>query len=216
MLRMADDAQLVIGVAGRIGSGKCQVAQCLRDRFEFQYLRYSLVLAEWYHADPAAKAQLQELGWNVMSGDKQRELNRRLIAHVEAKRDCAIDGLRHPIDYGSLQAAFSSRFFLTYVDTPAEVRFERLRGRYVSYQDFLIGDSHPVESNIDMLIPLASVVLLGALPLEQLRAEVQRLVHEFRSGGKLGVCGSEGQYGSEVVVSDLQPVESASPVEIWR
>ena len=103
MLRMADDAQLVIGVAGRIGSGKSEVAQCLRDRFGFQYLRYSLVLAEWYHADPAAKPQLQELGWNVMSGDGQRELNRRLIAQIDPKRDCAVDGLRHPIDYESLR-----------------------------------------------------------------------------------------------------------------
>jgi dephospho-CoA kinase len=185
MLRMADDAQLVIGVAGRIGSGKSEVAQCLRDRLGFQYLRYSLVLAEWYHADPSAKAQLQELGWNVMSGDKQRELNRRLIAQVDPERDCAIDGLRHPIDYESLKDGFPLRFSLIYVDTPAEVRFDRLRGRYTSYQDFLAADSHPVESKIDMLIPLASAVLLGTLPPQQLEAEVERLVREFRSGGKL-------------------------------
>src|ERR1035437_3843774 len=125
MLRMGDNAQLVIGVAGRSGSGKSEVAQCLRDRFGFQYLRYSLVLAEWYHADPAAKPQLQDLGWNVMSGDGQRELNRRLIAQIDPKRDCAVDGLRHPIDFESLQNAFSSRFSLVYVDTPSEVRFER-------------------------------------------------------------------------------------------
>ena len=55
MLRMVDNARLVIGVAGRIGSGKSEVAQYLRDRFGFQYLRYSLVLAEWYHADAAAR-----------------------------------------------------------------------------------------------------------------------------------------------------------------
>ena len=184
MLRMADNAQLVIGVAGRIGSGKSQVAQCLRDRFGFQYLRYSLVLAQWYHADPAAKPQLQELGWNVMSGDGQRELNRRLIAQIGPKRDCAVDGLRHPIDYESLRNAFSSGFSLVYVDTPSEARFERLRDRYASYQDFVAADSHPVESKIDMLIPLASAVLPGTLPSEQLAAGVERLVRQFRSGGE--------------------------------
>ena len=47
MLRMVDNARLVIGVAGRIGSGKSEVAQCLRERLGFQYLRYSLILAEW-------------------------------------------------------------------------------------------------------------------------------------------------------------------------
>lgn len=184
MLRMGE-SRIVIGVAGRIGSGKSEVAHCLRDRFGFQYLRYSLVLAEWYRADPAAKPQLQELGWNVMSQDGQGELNRRLIAQVDPQRDCAVDGLRHPIDYESLRNAFSSRFSLVYVDTPSEVRVERLRGRYASYQDFVAADSHPVESKIDMLIPLASAVLPGQQAVEQLESEVERLVRVFRSGGKL-------------------------------
>ncbi len=185
MLRMADNAQLVIGVAGRIGSGKSEVALFLRDRLGFQYLRYSLVLAEWHHADPAAKAQLQELGWNVMSGDEQLELNRRLIAQIDPKRDGSVDGLRHPVDYESLRNAFSSRFSLVYVDTPSEVRFGRLRERYASYQDFVAADSHPVESKIDLLIPLASAVLPGQQPVEQLEADIERLVRDLRSGGKL-------------------------------
>jgi dephospho-CoA kinase len=185
MLRMADGPHLVIGVAGGIGSGKSEVAQCLRDRFGFQYLRYSLVLAQWYHADPAAKAQLQELGWNVMSGDGQRELNRRLIDQINRKQDCAVDGLRHPIDYESLRTAFSSRFSLIYVDTPSEVRFQRLRGRYGSYQDFLAADSHPVESKIGLLKPLASAVLSGELPIEQLKVKIEEIVGELRSGSDL-------------------------------
>ena len=118
-------------------------------------------------------------------GDGQRELNRRLIAQIDHERDCAVDGLRHPIDYESLRGALGSRFFLIYVDTPAEIRFERLRGRYASYEDFLNADAHPVESKIDMLAPLASVVLLGTSPPQQLAAEVERLVREFRSGGNL-------------------------------
>jgi len=79
MLRMGE-SRIVIGVAGRIGSGKSFAAHHLEQHFGFQYLRYSLVLADWFKADPAAKSRLQEVGWGVMSGDRQRELNRRLIS----------------------------------------------------------------------------------------------------------------------------------------
>ena len=182
MLRMADEIQLVVGVAGRIGSGKSEIAHFLENRYRFQYLRYSLVLSEWFKTDPLAKNLLQEVGWNVMSGEGQRELNTRLIAGITRGRDCAVDGLRHPIDFDSLKTAFPSGFFLVYVDTPADIRFERLRHRYRRYEDFLAADSHPVESNIDSLRPFALAELSGSLPIEQLGAQIHKLILAFRSG----------------------------------
>ena len=179
---MPDVPQLVVGVAGRIGSGKSAVAHYLADRFGFQYLRYSLVLAAWFETDPEAKQRLQQIGWNVMSSDGQYELNRRLIAEIGSHRDCVVDGLRHPIDFDSLRDKFRSRFFLIYVDTPTDIRFERLRSRYGSFEAFEAADIHPVESKIGLLIPLASAVISGCLPGEQLGTEIEGLVSKFRSG----------------------------------
>src|ERR1035438_8121197 len=79
--------QLVIGVAGRIGSGKSVVAHYLEREFGFQYFRYSLVLADWFETEPGAKARLQEVGWEVMSGSGQRELNQRLIARIDRDKE---------------------------------------------------------------------------------------------------------------------------------
>jgi dephospho-CoA kinase len=184
MLRMGE-SRIVIGVAGRIGSGKSFAAHYLEQHFGFQYLRYSLVLADWFKADPTVKSRLQEVGWGVMSGDRQGELNRRLIALIDRKSDCAVDGLRHRIDYESLRSEFASqfsKFSLIYIDTPPEIRFERVHDRYQTYDEFLAADSHPVESNIDALVPLASAVLPGVLPSEQLGVEINRFVEAFRSG----------------------------------
>src|ERR1039458_6919925 len=135
MLRMGE-SRIVIGVAGRIGSGKSFAAHYLEKHFGFQYLRYSLVLANWFKADPAAKSRLQEVGWGVMSSDRQGELNRRLIAGIDRRRNCVLDGLRHPIDYESLKNEFASQFILIYVDTPSEIRFERLRARFQGFDEF--------------------------------------------------------------------------------
>lgn len=178
-------SRIIVGVAGRIGSGKSVVAHYLEQHFGFQYLRYSLVLSEWFRTEPEAKAQLQEVGWEVMSGQGQLELNRRLIAKVQSNRDCAIDGLRHPIDYDALRDQFRHQFFLIYVDTPPEIRFDRLRGRYSTYDQFCLADSHPVESNISSLISLSSAVVSGTVPLDELGTEIGRLVDHFRSGEAL-------------------------------
>jgi len=71
--------RLVIGITGRIGSGKTTVGRYLESRYGFQYLRYSGVLADWLANDPQNKAHLQKVGWEVIAGGMQAELNRRVL-----------------------------------------------------------------------------------------------------------------------------------------
>jgi dephospho-CoA kinase len=175
------EPKLVIGVAGRIGSGKSSVARVFERECGFQYLRYSLVLAEWFKTCSGAKTHLQQVGWDVMSGEGQRELNRRLIKQINRERDCVVDGLRHPIDFQSLNAEFGTQFYLIYINTSPEIRFERLRDRYSTYEEFLIADSHPVESHIESLKCRASIVLLNPVPIDTQAAGVTSLVQRFRS-----------------------------------
>ena len=177
---MPDHSPIVIGVAGRIGSGKTLVARYLEENCGFQYLRYSLILAEWFNADPGGKTRLQEVGWGVMSGEGQRELNRRLIAKVDPQRDCAVDGLRHPIDYEELRRSFKDRFYLIFVETSAEIRFSRLRPRYESHEAFLAADEHPVEQNIDSLRSDASAIIRGDVSLAAFKAELDLIISGFK------------------------------------
>ncbi len=156
------------------------LAHCLEREFGFQYLRYSMILAEWFGIDPADKLRLQEVGGRVMEGPEQRELNRRLIDRIERDRDVAVDGLRHPIDYESLLTEFGKRFFLIFVHTPPSIRFERSQDRYTSYEQFLAADSRPVESNIDLLRPLSAATITGAMSVGESIAELRQLVSSFR------------------------------------
>ncbi len=181
-----EEKRLVIGIAGRIGAGKTSAAKYLNTKHGFQYLRYSQVLAEWMAADPESKAELQSVGWEVMAGGMQTELNRRLIAQVMPGENAAIDGLRHTIDHESLSRAFSSSFRLLYIDSGAKQRWNHLngKGRYTSRDIFDAADSHPVEQQVESLRAKASLVLRNGGLLEGLYTAIDHAVPSFREEGR--------------------------------
>jgi len=181
------DERLVVGIAGRIGAGKTSAATYLSSKHGFQYLRYSQVLSEWFANDSENKSRLQEIGWEVMAGGMQSELNRRLIAQIKPHVDAAVDGLRHPVDHESLRDSFPGSFHLVYIESPSKVRWERLkgRGRYADHGSFQAADSHPVEQQIEALRASAARVLKNEYSLEALYAELDKAIQEFRKEGQI-------------------------------
>jgi hypothetical protein len=136
-------------------------------------------------ANPESKAQLQSVGWEVMAGGMQVELNRRLIAQVTSQGDAAVDGLRHIIDEESLSKAFSSSFHLLYIDSGVEQRWSHLsgKGRYTSRDIFNAADSHPVEQQIESLRTKADLVLQNEGSLQDLYVAIDRAIPTFRKEG---------------------------------
>jgi dephospho-CoA kinase len=178
------DNHLVIGVTGHIGAGKTSAASYLKSAQGFFYIRYSKVLSDWLAKDPESKAHLQAVGWEVMAGGMQTELNARLIAEIPPLRDCAVDGLRHPIDYESLKKSFPSQFHLLFIESPQETRWERVRKRYAELDGFNRADSHPVEQQIDALRGRAFAVLQNDSTLQDLYSKVEAVLKTIRSGGQ--------------------------------
>jgi dephospho-CoA kinase len=182
--RPQQDKRLVVGVAGRIGAGKTSVAKYLNTLQGFQYLRYSQVLSDWLANDPWRKAHLQDVGWEVMSGGLQAELNRRLIAQIEPDADVVVDGLRHPLDYESLKSSFLFSFRLLYIDSTQNARWARLKanGRYADAASFQVADAHPVEEKIELLRPRASSVIQNSGSLDDLYIAIDKAIKKFKSG----------------------------------
>jgi dephospho-CoA kinase len=181
-------SRLVIGITGRIGAGKTSVGKYLESRHGFYYIRYSQVLSDWKAKDPESRAHLQEVGWEVMAGGEQVELNRRLIAQIQSPPRCAVDGLRHPIDRESLSAAFGPNFFLLYIESSEETRWERLRNKkhdkYPNLETFRSADSQPVEQHIDSLRSYADAVLENNASIEALYKEVDIVLGRIQHGGQ--------------------------------
>jgi dephospho-CoA kinase len=177
------DNRLVIGVTGHIGAGKTSAANYLKDAHGFFYVRYSKVLSDWLAKDAKSKAHLQIVGWEVMAGGMQRELNTRLITQIPAQVDAAADGLRHPIDHESLTQAFPSQFRLLYIESRQRTRWQRVRKRYAQLDTFRRADSHAVEQQIDALRGRAFEVLENDGTLEDLYSKVEAVLKKIRAAG---------------------------------
>jgi dephospho-CoA kinase len=183
---LRSEPRLVVGITGRIGSGKTTVGKYLESHYGFQYLRYSAVLAEWRAKDFQSKSRLQEVGWEVMAEGMQAELNQRLLRQIVPERDLAVDGLRHPLDYQTLDNSFSRWFRLLFIASPPHIRFARLnqRGKYADMASFEAADSHPVEQHIDSLQSKAAAVIQNESSLDDLYAAVDDTIFRFRKEGR--------------------------------
>ena len=170
--------RVVIGVTGLLGAGKTTAAQYLASQYAFNYIRYSQVLADWFNESPDGKSQLQIIGWEVMSGGQQAELNRRLISRMSRDRNWSVDGLRDPLDYQSLKNSFASNFRLIYIECPQQDRWLRLqrKSRFNTFEEFSEGDGHPVERKIPMLKQFADICITNSGSIEGLQAKLNEFL----------------------------------------
>jgi dephospho-CoA kinase len=141
-------------------------------KYDFQYTRYSRVLQQWKAGNGEAPDQLQQLGWDVMAGGLQTELNTRLIAALDRSQSAAIDGLRHSIDFECLLSAFSPAFGMVFLEAREELRYTRLRQRFASFAVFQAAELHPVEAHIETLRSLATITILNEGPMENLHEQL--------------------------------------------
>jgi dephospho-CoA kinase len=176
--------RLVIGITGRIGAGKTSVAKYLSSAYGFYYVRYSQVLSDWRAKDPESKAHFQTVGWEVMAGGMQAELNTRLIAQIPARADVAADGLRHPIDYATLNETFGGHFKLLFIESPLEIRWQRLKTRFPAIEAFSRVESHAVEQQIPSLRGKAYAILDNEGSLQELYSRVDAALNNIRTGDR--------------------------------
>ena len=180
--QLRQDKRLVVGITGRIGAGKTSVGRYLESRYGFFYIRYSQVLSDWRAKDPESKAHLQIVGWEVMAGGMQVELNHRLIAGIQSQPRCAVDGLRHPLDQECLAKVYSPDFYLLYIDSLEETRWRRLQTRYPYRENFLAADSHRVEEHIESFRDHSYAVLENNASREALYEKVDAVLERIQTG----------------------------------
>ncbi|MBI4115086.1 MAG: AAA family ATPase [Candidatus Omnitrophica bacterium] len=180
---------MIIGLTGKNGGGKGEVAKFLTER-GFQALSLSDVLREEAQkaAKPVTRDVLVELGNRLRNEFGSGVLAEKIYARLDPEKNYIIDSIRHPSEV----QVFKRRrdFYLVHVQAPQKLRFERLRQRGRendprTFEEFLALEAKEAASaksddqQLDQAISLADVTLENGGPLRDLHEKIKRLLLEL-------------------------------------
>lgn len=148
---------IIVGISGPIAAGKTAIASAL-ERHGFAYTRYSLAIDEMLtmRGMELSRRSRQELGEEVHSQGRQRELSARTLSRVEGAPRIVIDGLRFPEDHAFMFEQSGYRFIHVHVVADETIRRIRYSARDEGL-DFDFASSSPVEGEVAGLRRLASL-----------------------------------------------------------
>ena len=119
---------MIIGLTGKNGAGKGEIASFLRDK-SFYYYSLSDVIREELESKgtPITRENLIATGNDLRERNGPDVLARLTLRKIDPNRNYVIDSIRNPAEVLALRQA--GDFVLLNVDAPAEIRFERIRSR---------------------------------------------------------------------------------------
>ncbi len=155
----------VIGISGGLRSGKTTLGKELASK-GWEFYSYSDALVEMLKKGniEITRTNLQKLGWDIHNERGQRWLGNKLLSLYKGTK-IAIAGLRFAEDHAFLREQFGSRFNHVHLDTPFEIRQNRVgeSRENISIEE---AESHPIEQNMEELSQLSDKVLDGNQAIE--------------------------------------------------
>ncbi len=149
------EPRIIIGLAGEISVGKTTLAEYLKFKYGFKTLRYSQIICDLYNCN-YDRTVLQNLGEEIASDEvRQRALSLEIIRRINLDEDSSyvIDGLRHEMDYKTLNSYFGDRFKLIYIDSTSSKRYNRYtkNNKEISKEEFGLMCNRKSENDIFLL-----------------------------------------------------------------
>ncbi len=180
---------MIIGLTGKNGSGKGEVAKYLQER-GFRYYSLSDVLRDEANREGKGVTRdvLVELGNRLRGEQGPGVLAEKIFARLDPEKYYVVDSIRHPSEVQVFRRR--SDFILATVRAPEKLRFERLRQRArendpKSFDDFKQLEQKEAKSQqssdqqLDQAISMADVVLDNTSSLKMLHDKVREVLLEF-------------------------------------
>ncbi len=178
--------KLVIGLSGKMGSGKTEISTYLSERYGAKQMRFSKILMdilERLHV-PSTRSNLQKLGHGLrtcMGEDVLVKAFEGDIAEI-GSGIAVIDGVRYPNEVEMINGFENS--MVLYVDASQQLRYERCvkRGEKgeasMSFEQFCENEGKETERHIDEVKGLSDYIILNELSKEGLFSRIDALLQE--------------------------------------
>lgn len=165
---MSSEHRTIVGITGRLASGKGRMTQEILKRYDAEYIKFSNSLRDLLdlYLIPQSRDNIDQLSTFL-----RRTYGEDVLARAVEKKALAsphdvviIDGIRRKTDFDCFKK--NLYFSLVYIDVKPEIRFERSRNRNenvgdanLSYEQFLAQDSGEPQQEIESLKSVAHYVI---------------------------------------------------------
>jgi dCMP deaminase len=177
---------MIIGLTGKNGAGKGEVAAFLKDK-SFYYYSLSDVIREELISKglPVTRENLIAAGNDLREKNGPDVLARMTLKKIDPNRNYVIDSIRNPAEVLALKQ--SGDFVLLNVDAPPELRFERIHTRareqdpktleeFIKVEDAEKQSSSQHKQSIQDCQALADFTIVNDGPVESLHKKVIEVI----------------------------------------
>jgi len=179
----------VIGLTGKIGSGKGVISDYLRENYKASVYRFSKILEDLLTRlyISIERKNLQNLGISIRDSLGKNVLVNTLKKDIENDNNkiIVIDGIRYPNEVKMLRS-FKNNLLL-YVDAPDRIRYERCKKRgqrgesHITFKEFLRSESKETEKYIDKIKKQADFILDNSGPKERLIEQLEEILNSHKN-----------------------------------
>jgi dephospho-CoA kinase len=183
---------LVIGVTGKMRSGKDTIAEHLRDKYSFKILTYTDdILSPMLKVmgKSATRDNLIDLATDMRKSMSPDILTRMICKKIDVrfgrKGRWVISGVRLPEEVDYFRAEYGPNFKLIAADCSPKIRFERGKKRgdkgekSISYKNFLETEKKPTEKPIEKSMKTADFVLNNNKSKKDLYSQIDKIMKKL-------------------------------------
>ncbi len=176
----------IIGLTGRIGSGKTTLSAYIQEKYNFQKLSFvdKILIPELRKRKKTVnRKNLQQVGREFYLKYGDIEFTNLLLEGIDLAEKWIIDDIRYPLAVNYIRNRFLNNFWLIGIKTNTQIRFQRILARgeegRISCQDFLKMDSAPTEQQIEKVLSQADYFIENNGPVAELYQQCDKLLREI-------------------------------------
>ena len=177
---------LIIGLTGRIGSGKTTLSAYIQEKYGFQKLSFvdKILIPELRKRKKTVnRKNLQQVGREFYLKYRDIEFTELLLEGTDPTKKWIIDDIRYPLAANYIRNQFLNNFWLIGVKTDIQIRFQRILARgkegKISYEDFLKMDSAPTEEQIEEVLSQVDYFIENNGTLAELYQQCDKVMGEI-------------------------------------
>jgi len=178
---------LIIGLTGRIGSGKTTLSAYIQEKHNFQKLSFvdKILIPELQKRKKTVnRKNLQQVGREFYLKYGDIKLTKLLLEGIDPTTRWIIDDIRYPTTANFIRAEFSNNFWIIGVKADIQIRFQRVLARgkegKILYEDFLKMDSAPTEKYIEDVLSQTDYLIENNEALSNLYQQCDRITKEIQ------------------------------------